>query len=80
MNVCVCVCVVCQLSVTVSHICCARRQNLPLPENGQDIWPKYVGVVYNKNRNIVQIFGDEICIFHVLFGLLHHLVCLVSRY
>ena len=46
--VCVCVCVVCQLSMTSSRVCCTRRPNLSLPEDGQDIWSKYVGVEYNK--------------------------------
>ena len=30
--------------MTCSHIHCTFRPNWQLPENGQDIWPKHVGV------------------------------------
>ena len=74
-----CVCVVCQLCKTSSHISSTRRPN---HEDGHDICPKYVyvGDVYNNYKNTVQIFGGESFIFHVLFGFLHHLFCLLSRY
>jgi hypothetical protein len=33
------------------------------PEKGKDFWPQHVLVLYNnKHKNIVQIFGGEICI------------------
>jgi len=54
--------IVCQLSLTSCLICCTRRPKWELPENVQEIWPKYVGVVYNKYKNIVQLVGGEICI------------------
>jgi hypothetical protein len=28
------------------------------PEDGQDIWPKHVGVVYNEYKNTVQLVGS----------------------
>jgi hypothetical protein len=34
-----------------------------LPEDDQDMWPKRVGVVCNKGKNIVPIFFDEICVY-----------------
>ena len=63
---CVCVCVFCQLSVTSCHMHCTREPNMQLPEDGKDIWPKRVRVVYNKYKNIVQIIGGEICVFNGL--------------
>jgi len=42
----------CQLPMTVNHICCAHRPNLYLTEGGHDIWPKYVGVWYNKCKTL----------------------------
>jgi len=33
---------------------------LQLPEDGQDIWPKHVRVVYDKHKHIVKLDGSEI--------------------
>ena len=33
-----------------------------LPEDIRDVWPKHVGVVYDKYKNAVQLAGDEICV------------------
>jgi len=31
-------------------------------EEGQDTWPKYVGVLYNKYMNTVRPVGSEMCV------------------
>ena len=37
--------------------------NLYIPENGQDIWPNHVEVMYNKYKNIVQLADGDIFIY-----------------
>jgi hypothetical protein len=52
--------VICRLCMTSCHTGCKHRPNLWLPDDGQDIWPKHVGAVYNKSKNSVQLVGGEI--------------------
>lgn len=35
---------------------------MQLHENGQDVWPQNVGVVYNKNKNTVYLVGCKTCV------------------
>jgi hypothetical protein len=44
------------------YIGCTGLTSLLRPEDVWDIWPKYVGVVYYKCKNAVQLVGDEICV------------------
>ena len=48
--------------MTVCHIRCTRRRNFKLPDDGQNMWPKHVGTVYNKYIIIVQLVSGEICV------------------
>jgi len=40
-----------------------HRLNLRLPDEGQDMWLKHVGVVYNKYKKTVQLVGGQICVY-----------------
>ena len=40
-----------------------KLRNLQLPDDGQHVWQRHVGVVYNKYENIVQVFGGVICVY-----------------
>ena len=44
------------------QIRCTRQPNLYPSEDGQNIRPKHVAVVYNKYKITVQLVGGEICI------------------
>jgi hypothetical protein len=33
-----------------------------VPEDGQDVWPKPIGVVYSTYKNTVQLVGGVICV------------------
>jgi hypothetical protein len=63
--------IVCQFSVTISHIRCTHRPNLQLPEDGQDIWPKHVGVLYNKYKYIVQLVGSKYFIIIIIIIIIY---------
>ena len=39
------------------------RPNLSHTEDGQNIWPKHVEIVYNRYKITVQLVGSEICLF-----------------
>jgi hypothetical protein len=58
--------IICQLSVPSYHIRSTPRTNLWVPEDGQDMRPKHVAVVYNKRKNIVQKVGAEIYVYSYL--------------
>lgn len=45
------------------QVCSKCAANLYIPEHGQDIWPKHVGVVYKIYKNIVQLADGEMFIY-----------------
>jgi len=51
---------ICTIFLYIIHNSYMFWPNLQLPEDGQDMWPKHVGAVYNKYENIVQLVGGEI--------------------
>ena len=44
------------------YVCLIIQVQWGKDEDGQGIWPKYVGVVYNKCKSILQLVGGEICV------------------
>ena len=42
--------------MTSCHVHCSRRSKLQLPEDGQNVWPKHVGILYNKYKHCAIVF------------------------
>jgi hypothetical protein len=44
------------------HIYYTKLLHIAAPEDGQDVCPKYVGVLYNTYKNAAPLDGSEICV------------------
>jgi hypothetical protein len=45
------------------QVCSNCAENLYIPEHNQDIWPKYLGIVYSKYNNILQLDDGEMFVY-----------------